>query len=458
MRKIISFIDLYKKILNTINSNESRRRVSNALIFGVGGAIGSRVLLMLTTLVVARVLSEELYGQYSLVNSTVQLFVLFAGMGIGATLNRYTALYYKKDKEKAGQIIASLYMICALLSFALSIAMFIMAQTISLWVADSTELTGYFRITSGTIFFTALASLQQSILQGMEKFKKNAQIQVFTCILLLVLSFILVLLLGLEGSMLALLLTQGVNFILFRRAVKKQLKKHSIYLKVLFNSEIREIICHFALPSFVSSIFVLPVTWLNNSLLAKNSGFAELAIFSIALQWFTILTYLPNQLYQVRPIYTDYYANNRKVELRNILSKITLYSTVFVAIVAVGTVTLGRSILQLYGDAYVDSYSVFAVMVLTSVVVASQSQVGVMIQASGKMWWGFILNAIWASILFISFYFMREWGALGYAIAYFISYVAHTINSFIVLFLLLKGMRSGGACFTTSKYGGFEEI
>jgi len=435
-------LKIIKSTLNKINCSESYRRVSKAIIFGVGGAVSSRVLMMLTTVVVARVLSKDLYGKYSLINSTVQLFVLFAGMGIGATLNRYTALYYKSDKKKVGQIITTLYIFTILLSLALSVTLFIISKSISLWTTNNIELTGYFRLTAGTVFFTAISSIEQSILQGMEKYKTNAKIQIITCMISLIFSSIFVFLLNLKGSIIALLLTQILNFVLLRKAVKKELEINNIQLEICFNNEIKDAILHFTIPSFISSIFVLPVTWLNNMLLVKYSGFSEMAIFSIALQWFTILTYIPNQLGQVRPIYTDYYARNKKSELKNIIYKLTGYSTGLVVIISLGILIFGRYILLMYGSSYVNNYLIFAIMILTSVIVASQSQVGALIQASGKMWLGFFLNIIWAFILYISFYFMRDLGSLGYAIAYSISYAVHTINSFIVLFVILRRMNN----------------
>lgn len=68
-----------KKTITKVKNEELLSRVIKAIGFGAGGAIISKGLLMLFNIIVARILSEQEYGAYSLINNTVQTFIVFAG-------------------------------------------------------------------------------------------------------------------------------------------------------------------------------------------------------------------------------------------------------------------------------------------------------------------------------------------------------------------------------------------
>ena len=84
-----------KKIKSILN-DKSSKRVIDAILYGAGGAILSKVFLTLFNMVLARYLTEKDYGAYSLINNTLQTFIVFAGAGMGVTVTRYVALYKEK--------------------------------------------------------------------------------------------------------------------------------------------------------------------------------------------------------------------------------------------------------------------------------------------------------------------------------------------------------------------------
>jgi O-antigen/teichoic acid export membrane protein len=111
---------LFDKILNT----QTKKRFFNAILFGIGGTIISKAFLMLFNVIAARILGETKYGIYSLINNTVQTFIVFAGAGIGVTLTRYVALYRDKDKDMTGIVIKTLLIFNTILSAIISVIVF----------------------------------------------------------------------------------------------------------------------------------------------------------------------------------------------------------------------------------------------------------------------------------------------------------------------------------------------
>ena len=109
-------------ILNRVNvligGDSVNSRAGNALVFGFLGAGVSKACILLIGMILSNILGQELFGKYSLVNSTIQMFVTFASMGIGSSLVRYTSAYREDEKEKCGRLIGSLSIISIILGIA----------------------------------------------------------------------------------------------------------------------------------------------------------------------------------------------------------------------------------------------------------------------------------------------------------------------------------------------------
>lgn len=430
-------MEIITNLRNKLNNSTLFSRTAKALFYGVGGAAGSRALMLISGVLVSRILGQEYYGKFSMINSTVTLFVTLSGLGIGSTLTRYVALK-KENKKELGNIIGTFSFIVAIFSFILSIILLIFSKQMSILTSGSDELDLYYKLASITILFSALGSIQQSILLGYEKYKVSATIELFRCGLYLVISIILSILFSIHGAILALLITFFIKYILMLFVNRKHYKENGIVITFNFSSYIRKILLSFTLPSFFASLFVLPVNWINNSILTRTMGFGELAIFTVALQWKTLIIYIPSQFGQFKPIYTDLMANKKYNELRKLFTKITISSILFVLPIILLGVVFGRFILTLYGKGYEMGYIPFIIMLFSALLITIQSQIGSLFQAIGKMWIGFMLNLIWSIIVVGLFYYIRHLGSLGYAISYFLAYFVHLINSYGVIFILWK--------------------
>lgn len=430
-------MSLLNKILNT----QTRKRFFNAILFGIGGAIISKVFLMVFNIVAARMLGETKYGIYSLINNTVQTFIVFAGAGIGVTLTRYVALYRDKDKDMTGIVIKTLLIFNTILSIIISILVFIFSDLISGLLSQETNISLYIKITSATIFFTSIASILQSILQGFEEYKKVAVMQIISNLLMLVIGVIITKIFNILGTVITLLILQIISTILFGVSIKKIINNREIKLRYEINPTIKIAIKDVAIPAFLSTIFATPLLWITNFIFTKNNSYEEFAAFSVCLQWFTILNYLPQQLGQVKPIYTQLYADGNVLEFKKTIKKMIGISTVF-SIVATIVLMIGSCfLLKMYGDFYLNFVLPFNIMLIASIFFALQSQYGSIFQAIGKIWTCFYLNIMWAIIFFISFILLYGKGVIGYTITYLISYVVYTIISIIIFYRTINNIK-----------------
>ncbi|WP_293729475.1 oligosaccharide flippase family protein [uncultured Phascolarctobacterium sp.] len=403
------------------------KRCFDAIFYGVGGAIGSRILMVLANIIVSRILGVENFGQYSFINNTVNLFITFSGLGLSATLVRYISAN-KDNKIIQGIYIKTLGGFCIALSFVFSAFLFILSSYISYYVCETNELSSYFRIVSVSIFFASMANIEQSIMIGFEQFKVSSLIQIIRCSLFLLLSLIMTLKWKLMGAIYAMSFTYILLYFISLMINTSYYKKEKIILKYSWDEDIKKSIINFSIPSFGSSIFVVPVNWVCNAMLTNSCGFMEIAYFTIAQQWMTYITYIPSQMGQLRPIYTDLLINKQINKLKRITIKTTLITTGIALVVALVLSAFSDLILNLYGKGYLEGKATFIVMLFTAVLYTMQVQTGFIIQAAGKMWLGFLINGIWGISLLLFFKMFIAYNSLGYSIAY--------LNSYILVFLL----------------------
>ena len=430
-------MNFIRKIKQRTINNALFSRIIQAISFGVFGAVGSRFFILLAGILLSRILGETLYGKYSLVHTTVLTFVSFSGLGIGATLTRYIVVH-REEPEYLGKIIKTLSTFCYLMSFIVALSAIFLSSKISHLIVQNDELSIYFKSAAVSIFFSSLASIQQSILIGFERYKENAYVQFLRCILYLILSVVLSGIFGISGAILALIGADVILFIVSDWLNRKQYKKEQIALKLDLNPNIRRMLFQFTLPTFIASMLYTPTLWIANAMLTKYAGYNEMAIYAVSNQWLTILTYIPAQFGNMKPIYTELYCNKKYAQLWKSFYRISIISSgILIPFIMMG-ILFGRTILGLYGGGYVDGAYTFYLMLIAAAIINLQAQVGSLLQAVGKMWTGFALNLAWSMVFLGLFYVLRSNGSVGYAIAYLSAYIIHTVNSLGIIFVLLR--------------------
>ena len=415
--------------------SELIRRILKAITFGIGGMAIAKGILLLINMIIARLIDEQSYGAYSLINNTVQTFLLFASAGLGVTLTRYVALYRDKDKTLAGILIKSLLVINIILSAFVSIFIFVFSGKLSEILNPAFDISVYLKITAFVIFFASLALIWQSMLQGFEKFKSLAISQIVSHIVTLITGCIITKFFGLMGAIISLLILQIMSLMTMFIIVRKIIQERKIKLKCQFNHpEVKEAIKNFTIPAFLSSIFIMPLLWFTNVTFTRTCGYEQYAAFSICIQWLTIINYLPQQLGQVKPIYTQLYDNGKIEEFKKVVYKMIQFSALFSIVISIMLVILNQFILGIYGDGYKDAGSAFIIIMITSIFMTVQTQFGAVYQAVGEVWLSFKLNAIWSIIFLILFYIFLRYSIIGYALTYLISYMIYGIISYIVFY------------------------
>jgi len=79
-------------------SSKVAKQSVRASVILLGGSLISNVLLLVNVLIVARLLGQQLYGQYTLSISPATIFILFSGVGINTAITRFAAYHISRGE------------------------------------------------------------------------------------------------------------------------------------------------------------------------------------------------------------------------------------------------------------------------------------------------------------------------------------------------------------------------
>ena len=125
-----------------------------------------------SSIVVARVLGKEAFGQFAMIQSTVVALSVLAGLGLGITATKFVSEYRTSQPEKLGSILGLSSMVAWLGAICFAIGMALVGPTISGSLAAAT------RISTIYILFIAANAYQLGALAGFEAFPRIARIGV----------------------------------------------------------------------------------------------------------------------------------------------------------------------------------------------------------------------------------------------------------------------------------------
>jgi len=87
-------------VLARVVSSEIGYRLAKGVFWSMAGAVISRGLMLAATVFVARMLGKNVYGELGMIRSTVGMFGVFAGFGLGLIATKQVAEFRPGGDEK----------------------------------------------------------------------------------------------------------------------------------------------------------------------------------------------------------------------------------------------------------------------------------------------------------------------------------------------------------------------
>ena len=432
---------IWSNLINHIKGSNIAKRILSGAFWSFVGSASGRLIVLLSGIIVAHILTKQEYGQLGMVRSTIYMFVVMGNAGLGFTAAKYISEYRKTRKEK----IPGVYLLTNGFAFFTGLLVTLLVLLLAPFLADkvlhSPDIEVSLRIGAIWLFVTVINAAQGGTLTGFEKFKASAINQLFGCVAESVLMIIGAIYGGVFGALFGYGIGYIVLYVLNNISIKRVLKEENIKVNYsYFDKSELSLLYKFSLPAALSSLLVTPVFWMARTLLVRNGGFDEMAVYEAAEQWRVIILFIPMSISQVvLPILSSTVSDGMdkywKVLKYNLFLNVSI--AFFIAVIVCASSPI---IMSLYGKEY-SNYLPIVFLALSTIFSAICNVVGHAISSRAKMWQGLAFNIIWAILLMVFTYLFVvqfEYGSLGLALAVLLAYLFHCINQSFYLISNVK--------------------
>ena len=407
-----------------------RGRFARGAVWSLIGAFISQGSNLAASVVTARLLGRERFGEYGMIQSTVGMLGILAGLGLGVTATKYVAELRTRDPARAGRIIALGCAVAIAAGGLLALGLVAYAPLLAAKTLNAPALAGELRIASVVLFFNAINGAQTGALSGFEAFRSIARINLARGLVTFPITVGFVLLWRLPGAVWALAVAAAVTCLLSQFSLRQHCA--SLGIRPRFSSAWweRRVLWTFSTPAFLCGAIRGPVTWAANTMLVNRpGGYAEMGVFSAAGQWRTAIGFIPGILAQFAlPLLSNLHGERDASRYGKALRWNLILTAAAATALAVPVALGAPEIMRLYGRSFQQGWPVLVLSAITSVIACVNGVVGTAIISGGSVWAGFAFNGLWSAVFLVCCYcFIPTNLALGLAGSMLCAYIAHAV-------------------------------
>jgi O-antigen/teichoic acid export membrane protein len=437
--------DFLHPILNRVEASEIGYRLAKGVFWVMAGTVISRGLMLAASVLVARMLGKTGYGELGMIQSTVGMFGVFAGFGLGLTATKHVAEFRSSDPDRAGRIISLSWLVAMATGGLMSLGLLIFAPWLAGHTINAPHLAGILRIGAIILFINALNGAQTGALAGFEAFQTIAYVNLFVGLISFPILVAGVYFGGLTGAVWALAINLGFNWLLNHLALRKEARRYRVPFTFRGCDRELSVLWRFSLPTVLSGLMSGPIHWVCNALLVNQpDGYGQMGIFSAANQWYVMMLFPVGLLGQVMlPVLSERFSQkDGRQSKRALILGVKINLLIVVPLVLLASLA-SPYIMNLYGESFRSGWPTLVLVLLSAGIIAGQSPVGQLVAASGKMWAGFAMNGGWALTFIVSTLLLVRFGSLGLATARLIGDILHTTwTLWFVVWIFRKGAQS----------------
>jgi O-antigen/teichoic acid export membrane protein len=416
-----------RRAVEVVERSDLAYRMANGAVWTLLGSVLSRALALGAALVAARLLGKDAYGQLGILITTMLMLQVFANVGLGMTATKHVAELRVRDPARAGRILGAAIATSAGLGALLSGLLWALAPWLAGRALGAPGLAQPLRLATTGLAFSAAATVLNATLAGFEAFRQAAWVTVVAGFLGFVGLVTGVYFWGLPGAAVAMAVTAAAECLVAFLAVRGLTARAGIPMTPSGAWAEREVMWFYALPVMAQGILVTPTNWLASAMLVRQpGGYGEMGALSAAGQWYGAVMFFAGAMGSaVLPLLSERVGWGDVAGTRKVLRSAMLLNAVTAGpVVLVGSL-VSPWIMAAYGPAFRDYWLTLVTVLVTAGVVAVTNPVWHLLAASGRLWQGFLINLLWASVYLGAAALLVHLGALGVAAARLLGYLAY---------------------------------
>ena len=405
---------------------------------------------LLANVLVARLIGRQLFGEFTMLQSTLLTFASLAQVSTGLTATRYVAEFRTSDPARAGRIVGLCEQLTTFMSMIGAVALLAASPWLSTTMLKAPQLALGLALGLGYLVFSALNGYQIGTLIGLEGYRSLTYAGILSGTLALVCICLSTSLWGLNGAMAGLSISACLRCLFHRHWMRTELRRHGLVVQTRGAWQEYRIITSFAVPAILASYFSLPAIWYANSVLARQpDGYPQMALYGAGTSIRLLVLFIPGVINSVA---MSLLSNTRGRSEAHRYDRL-LRSSVLVALLSAlcGIVLLGSAsglILHLFGKDFHVGQPVVWMLLLSTIPESLANALFQDIFTRGRLWLAVATVNIPRETTFVllASLWVPHAGAMGLARAY----CAASILELSVILILTAGLRRSQSALSTA--------
>lgn len=417
----------------------------------LAGAVGARVLNLITFVVLARTLGSTSLGQFTLAQSTITLLVPLSTVAVSSAVAKYVAQYRQQAPGEAITFLTAGLSVSLLGAVLLASVGLAAADRVSLVLFQSEQMAQQVRLASLVLVGSSVNAVLESGLNGYERFAAGAAVKGVRGV-----SAVLVVagasrLYGLSGALAGLAATELATAVAYGVALRGCRRPSHGPARCCM--PMRAVVRHasellrFSGPLLLGWLAVSPSLWLSKRLLAgQPGGYAALGVFGAAEKWYQLALFVSSavSLFAL-PTLSNVFAERGTVAHRRLFLLASGLSIAIAGAVALVVSALSGSIVSALGQGFAGARSTLGLLLLASLGAAANTSFGHYFvsrgQVSVRMACDVLLGLV---VLACSLLLVPSGRENGVAVTYLVSYTL--VAGVLALLIGVEVARGWRAC------------
>ena len=388
---------------------------------------------LIINIIVARMLMQQSFGEYAMVQSTLLTVATLSQLATGYTASKYIAEFRSKDPVRAGRIMGVCVMVSTLMAGVGVVILFTAAPWLASAMLQAPHLTHALIIGSGFLFFASINGYQAGALSGLEAYHSLAKAGILSGIAAIVLISLGTYWGGLNGALIGLSVSAFFRCFFHNIWLGIECRQHGI--KILYGgsySQEKAIIIHFALPAAAAGYYSMPMVWFATSFLVRQpGGYGEMALYASATSVRLLVLFLPQVINNVTLSVLNNIKGTSDIKRYNHLYRwniLVILSVTLLSGIVIGL--FGDAVLSVFGREFSNGKVILQVLMVSTVLEGLAVALYQHLQAEGKIWLSFLLINVPREAIFVllALFLVPMYGAIGLSMAYTLCWLVSAVT------------------------------
>jgi O-antigen/teichoic acid export membrane protein len=374
--------------------------VASGILWATAGALFSQGGVLLSSVVAARLLGHEGFGELAVLQTTVATLGGLAGMGLGTTATKFVAETSGRDPARTGRILGLATVVTAATGLIFAAALVAGAPAAArLFHAPGIE--PQLRLGSLYVLFFTLNTFQMGALAGFSAFPALARIGLVQGLLGAALLALGAWTLGLTGAALALGVAAAASWAQHQRALRAECARHGIRVSWRELGRELEVLVGFALPAALSGVLGGIATTGAMALLARQAGgLREVATFNAANAIRIVVLFLPALVTRVStPLLVRLRGGRDDAGFRRTFARFLAANTALVGVAAAALFAAGPWLLALFGRGFAQGRGALGLLLAAAVAETLAVAFFQTLYSHGRIWLHLAIMVLWSALL-----------------------------------------------------------